>query len=159
QKLTRKPVKYVVNSHWHFDHTNGNAEYRDAFPGVTIISHDFTRERGIAKFQHEVKEFPKTYDEVVGQVRQILQKNVRSDGKPLTAEQRAYFELLIVDGKAITPFSQAARHVAPQLTFDDSLTIDLGRRQVRLLHLGRGNTAGDVMAWLPDAKILASGDT
>ncbi|MBW8768240.1 MAG: MBL fold metallo-hydrolase, partial [Gemmatimonadetes bacterium] len=44
RRITDKPVRYVVNSHWHPDHTLGNAEYRAAFPGVTIIGTSATRE-------------------------------------------------------------------------------------------------------------------
>ena len=38
RKLTKKPVKYLVYTHWHFDHNNGGIAYRDSFPGIKIIS-------------------------------------------------------------------------------------------------------------------------
>ena len=46
----------------------------------------------------------------------------------------------------------------PTLTFDHALTVHLGRREVKLLFLGRGHTAGDIVAWVPDAQVLFSGD-
>ncbi|HEV7747347.1 MAG TPA: MBL fold metallo-hydrolase [Pyrinomonadaceae bacterium] len=44
RKLTSKPVKYVINTHWHDDHIMGNQVYRDAFPGVEFIAHAATRD-------------------------------------------------------------------------------------------------------------------
>ena len=44
RKLTSKPVRYVINTHWHDDHIMGNQVYRDAFPGVEFIAHARTRE-------------------------------------------------------------------------------------------------------------------
>ena len=46
KKLTNKPVKYVINTHWHDDHIMGNAAYREAFPGVEFIAHSATRDYG-----------------------------------------------------------------------------------------------------------------
>ena len=44
RRLTDRPVRYLVNTHWHMDHTHGNEAYRDAFPGVTIVTERRTRE-------------------------------------------------------------------------------------------------------------------
>ena len=46
----------------------------------------------------------------------------------------------------------------PTLTFKDSLTLWLGKRRVEIIHLGRGHTAGDTVAWVPDAGVMFSGD-
>jgi len=46
----------------------------------------------------------------------------------------------------------------PSLTFKTSLTLYLGKRRVDLMHLGRAHTAGDIVAWVPDAGVMFSGD-
>ena len=46
----------------------------------------------------------------------------------------------------------------PTLVFDRSLTIFMGKREVQILHLGKGHTKGDTIAWLPKEKVLFSGD-
>ncbi|WP_407529472.1 MBL fold metallo-hydrolase [Methylobacterium oryzisoli] len=46
----------------------------------------------------------------------------------------------------------------PTLTFHREMTLWLGTREVRIIHAGRGHTAGDTIAWLPQEKVLFSGD-
>jgi glyoxylase-like metal-dependent hydrolase (beta-lactamase superfamily II) len=46
----------------------------------------------------------------------------------------------------------------PTLTFKDTMSLWLGRRRVDITHLGRGHTAGDTIAWVPDAGVMFSGD-
>ncbi|HEX2479857.1 MAG TPA: MBL fold metallo-hydrolase, partial [Geminicoccaceae bacterium] len=46
----------------------------------------------------------------------------------------------------------------PTMTFPTRLTLHLGRRRVELIHLGRAHTAGDTVAWVPDAGVMFSGD-
>src|SRR5476651_1369166 len=46
----------------------------------------------------------------------------------------------------------------PTLTFKGEMTLWLGKLEVRLMQLGRGHTKGDTVAWLPQQKILFSGD-
>jgi cyclase len=43
QKITPKPVKFVLNTHWHFDHTGGNENLGKA--GVLVMAHDNVRKR------------------------------------------------------------------------------------------------------------------
>src|SRR5256714_9964420 len=64
KKLTPKPVKYVVNTHFHWDHYQGNEAYPSSWPaGIEIISSEATREsierRGIPRVKHEVVTIPK----------------------------------------------------------------------------------------------------
>jgi glyoxylase-like metal-dependent hydrolase (beta-lactamase superfamily II) len=46
----------------------------------------------------------------------------------------------------------------PTTTFSEDCSIWLGRREVRLMTLGRGHTAGDIVAWVPDASVSFAGD-
>ena len=46
----------------------------------------------------------------------------------------------------------------PSMTFQKRMTLDLGKRRVELMHLGRAHTAGDIVAWVPDCGVMFSGD-
>src|ERR671910_261664 len=46
----------------------------------------------------------------------------------------------------------------PTLTFEREISVFLGKREVKLIHLGAGHTAGDIVAWVPDAEAMFSGD-
>ena len=45
QKLSPKPVRFVINTHWHFDHTGGNADFADT---AAILAHANVRKRLLA---------------------------------------------------------------------------------------------------------------
>src|SRR5262249_62044749 len=46
----------------------------------------------------------------------------------------------------------------PTLTFEGAMSIYLGKREVRLMQLGGGHSSGDIVAWVPDAEVMFSGD-
>jgi glyoxylase-like metal-dependent hydrolase (beta-lactamase superfamily II) len=46
----------------------------------------------------------------------------------------------------------------PTLTFEGQMTIHLGKREVQLIEIGAGHTSGDIVAWVPDAQVMFSGD-
>ncbi|WP_047308017.1 MBL fold metallo-hydrolase [Rhodopseudomonas palustris] len=46
----------------------------------------------------------------------------------------------------------------PTLAFDGEMSVFLGKREVRLMQLGAGHTSGDIVAWVPDAQVMFTGD-
>ena len=153
RQWTSQPVRFLVNTHWHPDHSAGNGLYRKAFPGVQIVSTAATRSaiRDIMP-KKEINE--KQIDEYSA----FWKKGTGPDGKPLTDASMNFWKGVAVELEAFRPELKAADHVLPTTTFTDQMTIFLGRREVRLMFLGRGNTGGDAVIYLPESKILATGD-
>jgi glyoxylase-like metal-dependent hydrolase (beta-lactamase superfamily II) len=157
RRLTPKPVKYVVTSHWHPDHLFGNAAFREAYPDVVFVGHSETRRLAIAK-DPEFIAAQRDAAKKIAKYEAILAKKELKPGVPLGDLTRTEIVLTLPEMNATVDDSDVTL-VPPELTFDgESLRIDLGGREVRVLHLGRGNTAGDAMVYVPDANVLATGD-
>jgi glyoxylase-like metal-dependent hydrolase (beta-lactamase superfamily II) len=153
RQWTDQPVRFLVNTHWHPDHNAGNGLYQKAFPGVQIVSTPATR-IGIDT------EIPKkeVNEEIIAQISHLAQSGTTSTGKPLSAVERKYYEKIAPELEAFRPEMKLAEHALPTTTFDTGMTVYLGKREVRILFLGRGNTAGDAVVYVPDTKTLATGD-
>lgn len=115
RQVTDKRVTYVVNTHFHGDHTFGNQVFADQ---SAVIASSVTRDRlateGEKHLEWISRFFKVDYSEV-----------------------------------EITP---------PDIAFDGAMTVDLGGRSVELTETAAGHTGGDVMVWIPDAKVLFTGD-
>jgi cyclase len=149
--VTPKPIRWVVNSHYHFDHSHGNQIYG---PEVQIIGHDFTRTQMVAGKSQDspAREFftgtvPNTVKTLEGRLAAATDETTRAQLQEQLAFQRNYLEAL----NSIKP-------TPPTMTLSQSMTLHLGAREVRLLFLGRGHTAGDVVVHLPKERIVATGD-
>jgi len=117
-KVTDRPVKYLLLTHFHAVCTLGAS----AYTGAQILASEATRalltERGQQDLQSEIARFPRLYENA--------------------------------DANLGLTF--------PTVTFPDEVSIWLGRREVRIIHIGRGHTAGDVIAVVPDAGAVFAGD-
>lgn len=154
KKWTNKPVRYLVNTHWHFDHTMGNGTYWDAFPGLNIIAHVETARQSAGYNPGWFERFPKRGD----RMKQILEAGKDGNGKVLTEGERKEYADAIA---GIAPVQEEFKSIVdrnPNLTFDSEMRVDLGNREVQIMHLGRGNTAGDAIIFLPKEKIIMTGD-
>ncbi len=149
KKLTPNPVRYVVNSHWHNDHTQGNEGYFNAWPkGVEFLSHVNTR-RDITE-----KAMPNLKDDLAAGT-QAIDKRIAENTDP---QAKPRLEALLADRKAYLAELKMVEITLPTLTFDHSMILHKGGREIRLLYFGRGHTEGDVVMFLPKEKIVVTGD-
>lgn len=154
--LTRNPVRVLVNTHWHGDHNTGNAVYQQEFPDVAIVSTPETR----AHFADLRQKFlvSKQMEQFAPVLRKGLATGKTDDGTPLTPGMRKYSEDMLKEIDAALPELKDVKEVVPNQTFANKLSFYLGKRQVDVLFLGRGNTAGDAVVYVPDNKVLVTGD-
>jgi glyoxylase-like metal-dependent hydrolase (beta-lactamase superfamily II) len=151
---TNKPVTYLLNTHWHFDHTLGNATYAEAFPAVQIVAQRATQ-KTIADYNPGVV---LRYPSRAERFRKILETGKNPDGRPLSEGERKDYERSLAGLAPVVAEFKTATQLPPNVAFDRELLIDLGNRPVEIRFLGRGNTAGDAIVYLPREKILMTGD-
>jgi cyclase len=157
RKVTNKPVRWVINTHWHGDHVQGNQVYREAFPGVQFVAQTNTREDMARLATADLKEQVENLPGQIEKYRHMLATGSTADGKPLTEEQKSIFQMRVDVFSRWLPDLRQTHIVLPDVTFDDSLSLYGGNRQIRLIHYA-GHTRGDVVAYLPAEKILITGD-
>src|SRR3954467_10294894 len=88
KQWTDKPVMFLLNTHWHFDHTLGNATYAAAFPGLQIIAHAHARKE-ITEFNPgAVERYPQRRE----RFKKIIDSGKDADGKPLSDADRRDYE-------------------------------------------------------------------
>jgi len=155
---TDKPVRYVVNTHWHQDHNGGNERYRAAFPGVAILAHRETKAMTDSTSGGVAPSWLRDSESGRKSAEETLAKGVGQDGKPLSERSRKYLQQQIDQAAEIAEQAKRWVYQAPTLTFDDGLDLDLGGRTALVRHPGRGNTGGDAIVYLPKEKILIVGD-
>jgi glyoxylase-like metal-dependent hydrolase (beta-lactamase superfamily II) len=140
-----------VNTHFHWDHYQGNQAYVGAWPaGIEIISSQSAREnmetRGIPRVKRALIDTPKEIAK--------LQSDLAAAGP---AEKAKIQEDLRQD-QAYLAELQNMQVTLPTLTFDRSLILHQKTRTVEILYLGRAHTEGDVVVYLPKEKFIATGD-
>jgi cyclase len=154
RQWTHKPVGYLLNTHFHNDHNNGNKTYMDAFPSLSIIAQEETKKDMDLIQPGNVEREPKQLAATIAAFKQGKDphgQRLSEDDKKQVQELLPGLEQLLVEFKTLV-------YQPPTLTFTDKLDIDLGNREVQVKHLGRGNTPGDAIVYLPKERILVAGD-
>jgi len=154
RQWTNKPVAYVLNTHFHNDHNNGNRTYVDAFPSVAIVAQEDTKKDMDLIQPGNVERGRTEYDTAIVAYKQ----GKDTDGRALTEDEKKQVKELIPALERSEAEFKTITYQSPTLTFKHEIDIDLGNREVKVLHLGRGNTPGDALVYLPKEKIIAAGD-
>ena len=151
RELTRKPVRYIVNTHFHWDHTQGNPTYRDIVPNVDFIASDATRrllaENGATRLKASVEE-----------ARTSLETYKQKRDAAKTTEERNYWDDMSAQTEG---YIREMRSYTPELqaiTFERDLVLHYKAHDLHLAFRGRGHTGGDVVIYCPQKSVAASGD-
>ena len=151
QAVTDKPLRFLVNSHFHFDHAHGNQVFPE---GIEIIGHEYTRQRLLGDVLQEP-----TYSVIGGEEYQASAiASLEEQLEGADEEGRASLEAQISTLKRHLKGLGEVEPTPPNTTLVRKLTLHRGQREIQIHHLGRGHTGGDVVVFLPSERIVFTGD-
>jgi len=162
KQITPKPVRYLVDTHFHWDHSQGNAGYRDAFgKDLKIIASDTTKKLQAQFSQARLREsldprghpFPSQ-----PQVPALLEAARQRLSAASSPEQKAQIAETIRQLESFAREMQNFAPVLPTVTFGKTHVIKDKAHDLHVEFHGRAHTAGDVVVFCPQKKVVATGD-
>jgi cyclase len=156
QAITNKPVRKIINTHFHWDHWQGNEVYAAAHPGLEIVTSERTRENltrpdagvgGIPFIEKQLTALP-------AEIQKLKEDILRAPSDEIKARMESNL-------RQAETYLQELRQMKPALptrTVSTTVTLQEQGREIQLHLLGRGHTDGDVYIYLPKEKVVVTGD-
>ena len=160
KRISDKPVTAVVLTHWHNDHPLGLSAILEAWPGAEVIASVQTAAHMRAGRLGKIPDAPDaTYEarrvELIREAVAAARKSAAEATEPAVRDGW----LAAAASEPVRIGDAAGTHVVfPTITFEKQLVLEDADAPVHVLQLGRANTDGDVVAWAPRQKVVATGD-
>jgi cyclase len=151
REVTTKPVRYVINTHFHWDHTQGDHAYRLTGERVDFIASAATKQlmssEAVARMKASVAEVPQQIDALHKQAAHAT----NAQEKAFCADQVGQLQAYQAELKDYTL-------ELPTITFDKSYLLQDPAYDLHIEFHGHAHTSGDVVAYCPQARVVATGD-
>lgn len=151
KEISAKPVRFVVNSHFHWDHTQGANQYRKMWPKSETIASETTRRLLSENAVQRLKESMDTAAQSLDGYKKQL--NAASSG-----EAKAQWQRMISDTEGYLAEMKNYAPLLPDITLETDLILHDKTQDLHLAFRGKGHTAGDVVVYSPQRKVVATGD-
>jgi cyclase len=149
-ELTDRPIRYVFNSHYHFDHAHGNQIFGDE---VEIVGHEWVRRMHLSNVLQQRTNRSFTAG-LPGQIEEMKKRIAQTTD----AQERGRLETTLRVTEAHWSAVQQVVVKPPNVTYTSSMTLHKGAREVQVHFVGRGHTGGDTIVYLPAERIVFTGD-
>jgi cyclase len=155
--LTKNSVHKLINTHFHWDHWQGNEVYAEASTNLEIIVSERTRQNltdreagvgGIPHIERQLAALPQEIEQLKDQIMRATNPEQKANLETNLQQTEAFFEELT----ALKPTLPTRAVSGPRTTLNEH------GREIQLLLLGRAHTDGDVFIYLPKEKVIATGD-
>jgi len=150
KEFGRNDFKYLINTHYHHDHTCGNQIYSDA----TIVAH----KNLLAGMKEELTGdgLVKLVDKFKGMLTD--RKEALADSEPGSKEYKFFSEFITCLKLAIVELQDGFVPTFPSVMFEKNLTLDMGDMTIELFSIGGMHTDSDIVIFVPEEGLVAIGD-
>jgi len=151
KEVTTKPVRYLVNTHFHWDHSQGDPAYRATGGKVEIIASSMTKQLLAQNARNRLKESLDGVPQIIDGLKARLAKASSAADREFYTEQIRLAQAYQAEMQSYTP-------ELPDITFDKSHVIQDKAHDLHIEFHGRAHTAGDIAVFCPQKRAVASGD-
>jgi cyclase len=154
--ITKQPIRKIINTHFHWDHWQGNEVYTSANPGVEVVATERTKENmtrpdagvgGVPYIEKQLAALP-------GEIAK-LKEDIQKETDPA---KKANLQSNLQQAEEYRKELQNLKPALPTRTVSTTTTLHEGGREIQLHVLGRAHTNGDLFIFLPKEKVVATGD-